>query len=345
MRVSFTSTLRVSLLGAALGLVACSSGGDGGGGFVAPNISTQPVTITSANEPEVTEAAIGGTSGGLAAGSQGLSVLGADGTGSNNRNVYSLLRRIVTSSVERQLQASSSASVTGVSFNESEPCFVSGSARFSGSIADPNSDSISSGDNVTVSFSSCNDGGGEVLNGSFSFRANSSVSESAVLSQNFSFNASLSFNNLTATDSIGTYAMHGGMTMAITIANSDVSFRMTGDSFYVVALEEAVRMTNFDISITGGNTGNAVIDSTYTIATTTIDGEITVDSHLEIANYAMYPHTGYIYITGGNSTQLNITVTDNTSVSVDLLVGGVSEAGYPRNVSWSNIDVEIDTAF
>lgn len=354
MKAIIRTGLSFSLLGAVLGLVACSSGGDGGSGFTAPNISHQPVAITTENESDVAQAGFDGANGGLAAGGSvpfsPLAISSANGsTSNNNGNVYNIVKRVVTNGIRTDLTRTGTASVTGIQISDSAPCSDGGSESFSASIADFNQqteepNSISVGDYISISYANCNEGFGEVLNGSMTMTFNSAMSLAELNSaSNINFSITASFNNFSVMESgFGTVAMHGSMDISTVLSNGNFTFTMSGDSFYAVAPDESVHLTNFDMSISvNESTNDSVVDSTFTVASTAINGQITVDSHLETAGFAMYPHTGYMNISGNNS-QLNVVVDSVSSVTVTLMINGATEAGYPKTISWAELGVEVD---
>jgi len=369
MRVSFKSTLHFSLLGAALGLVACSSGGDGGGGgFIPPNISTQPVAITSDNEGEVAQAGFDGAQGGMGlASATDLVPIAAATAGSNttssNINLYRTVRKFVDAAIDKQIDQTSTLSVTGVEFSDSASCAYqdpvtnqtigSGSESFRASIADFNQqtgepNSFSNGDYISVTFNNCDYGDGVVQNGSMTMTFNSNVSLMDVNAEVFSMNVTASFNNLSMTSiTTGVETLHGTINLAFDVNGTSVSFNMSGSSFYAVSSAESVHLTNFSFSASTDGI-NSSVQATFTIASTMLDGQITVESQFS-SNGAGYPTSGSMTITGDNS-QLVVSVngdgtTATATVNVTLTINGMVQAGYPKDVTWSELGVEVNNAF
>jgi hypothetical protein len=362
--------INLSSLGMLVLLTACSSGGDGGGnsGFVPPQISTQPVSISSANEDVVAQAAFEGSNGGAGLGSEALiffeTVSVTDGdTAVSNSSIYSVARKLLNASVDAKLQQAASASVAGVEFSGTEECAIrnelnqiiagSGSESFQGDIAAgfdsegmPNS--ITAGDHITSTFHNCDYGDGVVQNGSVSITFNSPINIVDLLSGSFSADVTFSFNNysVASADAVvpDTEVLHGTVDISLAVNGASVTMSMSGDSLYVVLPDESVLLTNFsfDASTDGFS---STVDASFSIASTAIDGQISVVSHLETTGNN-YPTVGYMNISGNNS-QMNITVNnDGTTVNVTLTVNDVVQSPeYPKDVAWADLGIEVSNVF
>jgi hypothetical protein len=370
MRVLVRNTLGFTLLGAALGLTACSSGGDGGGGFTAPAIPTQPVAITSDNEGEVAQAAFSGSTGGVGLSDIGFLPGSVVGSGTScDIKLYHTVKKLLDSALNKTAQSNDIVSVSGVQFSDSFPCeywdpdtgqyVESGSESINASIADFNEatgepNSFSVGDYINVTSNNCQDFKGEVKNGSFSMTINSNVNMADMNAEVFTLDVTQSFNNfrITTTDFLtgvkSTETLHGSIDLNLDANGGNVDFDMSGNSLYVVSPSESVLLTNFSITATvnedvNGMVISVVMDSSFTVASTAIDGQIMVVSHFEASGNGA-PTAGYMNITGDNS-QLNITVIDDLTINVTLIIGGNVQAGYPKDVSWSELGVEVNNAF
>jgi hypothetical protein len=368
MKVPFkiNAKLWLPVLGVALGLNACSSGG-GGGGFNAPDIPDQPIAIDSSNEDQVAQAAFEGSNGGAGLGSPVTGVIGVqtDSTGNTQGVSPSLFNRVKTlfdNAVDNNLQQNGNVSVSGVQQSGSDSCGykdpftneqigsgtesfrINVAAGFNSTTGEPNS--ITAGDSVSVSFNNCDYGDGAVQNGSMSITFNTNISLAALNSDNYDIDISFSFNNLstnyTDVDPPYTETLHGTISIGLTVIGSSTTFDMSGDSFYAVLPNESIHLTNFSFKATTDGVNNTV-EAKFTIASTSIDGQITVASYFE-ASGSGYPTSGYMNITGDNS-QLNVEVNGDGTVNVTLTVNGAVEAGYPKDVAWSDLGIEVNNAF
>jgi len=355
--------LSFSLIGAVFGLVACSSGGDGGSGFTAPNISHTPVAITTENESEVAQAGFDGANGGLALGSGAQNIIpGAvivdSSAASKNTNLYSTVKKLLDNALDKGAQQQNAVSVTGAQFSGTESCAYqdpvtgqmmgSGSESFNASIADFNEvteepNSFTSGDYMSVAFNNCDYGDGEVQNGSMTITFNSNASQADITAEVFSLDVTFNVNNLTTTSqTFGTETIHGTIDLSLDVNGTNVAFDMSGNSLYAVSEAESVHLTNFSFVATTDGVSTTV-DSSFTVASSALNGQITVDSHFE-STTGNYPTTGYMNITGNNS-QLNISVNGNGTVEVMLTINGNPEVDYPKDVAWSELGIEVDNAF
>lgn len=327
-------------------LTACGGGGGGGSssGFEAPAISHTPIDIDESNEAAVTQAGLDATTGSADLGSQvPFSPFSLDGDDSKtvSPNVYQLIRRVVTNNIRSDI--GTSRSVVGVEISGSDPCFVSGREIYNGDVADISGNSISSGDTVTIVYEGCDDGYGEVLNGSMTITFNSDIPDINTFDY-FNFNLTVRFSNFQSTQmGYGTVTLDGEIDVAMAVSGNMFTFRMSGVSLYVVDPNSSTHLTNFDISFSiNESTLETVIDSNFTIANTLLDGQITVDVYFVIPWGNQYPSSGSLTITGNNS-QLAVDVVGDGTVNVTLTANGVVQAGYPKNVTWAELGVEINS--
>ena len=363
MRLFFKTTLHISIISAALGLAACSSGGDGGGsGFIAPSISTQPVAITSANENDVASVAFDGSQGALGLSSSATDIVPIAVAFNSNTtstiNLYRTVRKIVDSAIDKQVNQTVTLSVTGAEFSATESCAYqdpftnqtvgSGSESFRARVADFNEqtgepNSFSNGDYISVSFNNCDYGDGVVQNGSMTMTFNSNVSLADINAEVFSMNITASFSNYSMTSiTSGAETLHGTINLAFNVSGTSVSFDMSGSSFYAVSPNESVHLTDFSFSASTDGI-NSSVQASFTIASTSLDGQITVVSQFS-SNGAGYPTSGSMAITGDNS-QLVVSVNGDGTVNVTLTVNGVVETDYPKDVTWSELGIEGNNAF
>ncbi|WP_455218952.1 hypothetical protein, partial [Kaarinaea lacus] len=281
-----------------------------------------------------------------------------NGAASKNIKLYSTLKKLLDNALNNDAQKIDAVSATGAQFSGTESCAYqdpftgqivgSGSESFNVNITDFNEvtgepNSLTSGDYMSVTFNNCDYGDGEVQTGSMTITFNSNVNQADIAAEVFSLDVTFNINKLTTTSAtFGTETIHGSVDLSLDVNGTNVAFDMSGNSLYVVSEIESVHLTNFSfVATTDGN--SITIDSSFTIASTELNGQITVDSHFE-STAGSYPTTGYMNITG-NDSQLNISVNGDGTIEVMLTVNGSPEAGYPKTVAWSELGIEVDNAF
>lgn len=319
-------------------LVGCGgSGGGGGSTFTPPNISNTPVTIDSTNQYEVADAAENGVGGAIDGGGGVLGVVVSGG--SNSFSAFDFAESTLLKYAS-QAVATSQANPVGIAVSQQIPC-DSGSFTISANISDPDGNILATGDTFSMSFDSCVDNyDGSTTSGSMSF---------SVVSGSLDFNATsitspveiaVSFNNLQTTEMGETDVVHGGFSMS----TDGTTETLSGDSLYVLETDgEAAHLTNFNITNTTANTSTDTITVSLTIASTDIDGVISVQTAsgapLLQGMFDEHPSSGTLIITGG-ATTLTMVILSSTqvSLSLDSNSDGTPDADYPVTVTWTEID-------
>ena len=146
-------------------VVACGGGGSGGGGGDTPTLS--PLSITTANAPAVSGEVVNATDAveGFGGGSSGTILAAVTTTGGDRQSLVDVIR----SQLDRfpLLQNAASNAVVGAVVGPTTfACAVSGTTTVSGNLADPAS--LSAGDSLSATFSSCDEGNGSILGGGLS---------------------------------------------------------------------------------------------------------------------------------------------------------------------------------
>jgi len=209
------SLLIIAVMGAVV-LVGC--GGRDGGGDVPPKAT---VTITAANQGAVARAA---TEGGqafrqsqpfAAGGGTAARSIGSTAAALRIGGLQSVIQRgLVAAFRPRRSAGIASATRPAATMSTSDPCLLSGSITTTLDDAD-NSESVSHGDALTLTFDRCQDSSDEVVSGAMVFTIGSvgSVNDSDV-----QFSGSVAFQHLStsrgasATDVEGNVAVSAALT-------------------------------------------------------------------------------------------------------------------------------------
>lgn len=319
-------------------LVGCGGGG-GGGSFTPPEISNTPVTIDSTNQYQVADAADNGVNGAVN-GTPGVLGVVINGGGSTF-NAFDFAQ----SSLQQyagQVVASGQAIPAG--FSADTPCDTApdgstGSNTVSTNVNIETVTVASAGDYLSMSFSNCYDSAdGTTTNGSMKFTMVQGGLDLSAFSLIGLTEISANFNNLRVTEGGETNVVHGGFN----ISTDGTTESLTGTSLYVMKVGgEAAHLTDFTITNSTANTLTDTISVSMTIASTDINGVITVatdPSNPLVQDISeQHPHSGILFITGSTS-KLTMTIIDATNVTLELDSNGDDVVDATANVTWTEID-------
>lgn len=223
-------------------------------------------------------------------------------------------------------------------------CQTSGTLTVSVTDAD-NSNTVSAGDSLVVSFNSCTVPTGTV-SGTLSFAINTFGASS---STNYSMGMTLTFGNFTVTGTqvaasangslsvnlthTGTYAWTETVsTPSLTVSGSFMGATRTRTlsnySATATRTPNATSTYTTSYSFSGAVQSSALGNQTFLFAT----GTPFVKNGSEY-----YPSSGNMVITGANNSKLRLTGISNTQATLELDASGSGTYGAPVTVNWSDI--------
>lgn len=330
-------------------LVGC--GGGGSGGISAPAAAAPTVTITATNQGTVARAMAEGS---LAFGqSQPFATTGGTTAQSIGTAPMTLRTGVLQSVVQRGLVAAfgprrsvsiASATRPAATSSSTDPCSVSGSITTTVSDAD-NSQSLSSGDTLTLTFNQCQDSSGDVVSGGMIFTIGSVTSGVA---GNVQFSGSLAFAQLT--DSSGTRLanIQGSVGVAAAITSTSFQMALTVGANALTVTSSAPGYTDtivyepgMQLAVTA--TDGAVTQSDVTLngsfTASSIGGRVVVETVLPLRQLGTDadPSSGQVVVTGASGTHLRVTALSATSVQLELDADG--DGTYERSgvFAWDSI--------
>lgn len=301
-----------------IGLAACGGGGSsssgGGGGSTLP---TAPVTITTANAPQVAGAAVDAAIGGM---DMSMGVQTSAPAPSAVATVQKM-GKIGHGAVQRIIsQGAAPATVMGVV--QSIPCTVSGSMSFDPAVTT----------SITTTFTNCSDVAGETINGTISVTGITATATATAADMTF---------NITFTDASGTGTVTGNMhiaenltTMAITISGTSLTMTHTVEG----------SMGLQDYLITTDASGN-ITAMTFTFASTVIGGTATflMVTPFVFTGTAQFPSSGSAIISGAGLTKLRLTALGNETAAatsqakLELSIDNGATYASPTYPTWASI--------
>ena len=305
---------------ACAGLFGCGGGGGGGGGSSGlPQPPSTPISISAANANQVTDAALAPTVGGTDV--VGASISSSDTPQSNPRV---LLRAMQAVSAQAK-KPSSSSGLTDQP--ENGACFVSGSVTVT-----------VSGNNASITFNSCSDVAGQVLNGTVSATG---IQETPT-SFSATFNVDLTFTETGAQ----TLRLVGAFSISENCpAPGSCTAIFSGSSLGAAHGSEVWFISGFSITSVEGN-GLITVTANYTVASSDLNGAVSVNttSPILIMPGMDYPHNGVIQVTGAQNSRAVITINSNTpsapnAVTVELdFAPGDGTFDLTNNYSWNQLE-------
>ena len=334
----------------AVGLVGCGGGGGGSDGVSTP-AAAPTVTITATNQGTVTRATI---DGGQAFGqSQPFAAPGGTAAQSIGSASMALRTGVLQSVVQRGLVAAfgshhnasiASATQPTATTSSTDPCSLSGSSTTTSNDAD-NSQSLSSGDTLTLTFNQCRDSNDDVVSGVMIFTISSVTSG---LGGNVQFSGSLAFVQVSASSGTHLANIQGsvGVAAALTSTSSQIALTVGANALTVTSsapgyLDTIVYEPGMQLTVTA--TDGAVPQSDVTLngsfTASSIGGRVLVATVLPLRQLGtdVDPSSGQVVVTGASGTHLRVTALSATSVQLELDANG--DGTYERSgvFAWDTI--------
>lgn len=309
--------------------VAACGGGGGGDASSGTPAPLAAVTLTAGNELSVTGAAFDTAAGVTDFGS----LLPVGVQTSTEAPKQRVLSRLTASVVQKMAeQKAAPASVTGAVTIEN----CNGQNANAGTMQ---IDTLGGTTAARVTFSNCNFGTGEVINGNMSFSGMAQTSSSA---------AGTASIELTITETgFPTVTISGGFgfTYAFTTPTELVTLSGTHLTFTQGARSQGIFDFRFETSL--NITTNVYTDSSrFTLSSSEIGGSFTVETATPFVTNvpAWFPHSGVAHISGAGSTRLRVTVLGNETeaannqVKIERSTDGGATYGTPRLTTWAQLD-------
>lgn len=307
-----------------IGLAACTSGdNDNGGGITLP---TTPVTITTANAPQVAGAAIGSIDAGMS-----LPIAAQTSASTTTPSAVTsvqTLARIAQTTVQRiHAQGAAPATVTGVveTFN----CTVSGTESYD---TDPN---ITSG---PITYNNCSYTAGETLNGTINYSNWSETATNRLYDAVFNLTVATTspVNTLTATGDmhVASVTTDNWTTWASTVTGASLTLGNTG-------AQGNYGLQNYTIATDASGT---ITTMSFTFSSTAIGGTAAFAMTAPFASTGgQFPSSGAATITGAAQTMLRLTVLgDETApvgsqIQLELSTDGGTNYAAPTYHTWAEL--------
>lgn len=329
------SGITAGLLGAcALLLAGCGGGGGGGGGSgdVTDDGYSGPTTLYAMDTETAADdaATYGAEQGGLdSTGFEALDGIGLkSGTGARGDTASSVIGRVRELAGSLSLTNVSKFGARGSATDTCDSGTVSGTWNGSSPY-----DQSADGNYLQLTFNNCVDAYyGVSYNGRFRVTVVSAAEEL------YEF----SFTDLTVANGSESLYFNGAIREQETSAGSTYTVATYGDSLVMGYGAEQVRLTDFRFEYAFNSSNNmASRTSDFTVASTTINGSITVDTTQAFETFWTdgYPNAGSMVITGAGGAKVRLTAESAEYVRIEYDLNGDGTYGEPvdRVVPWSEV--------
>ena len=205
------------------------------------------------------------------------------------------------------------------------PCVVDGSVTVSGQVADPIT--LAAEDRILLQFFDCDDGAGQVLNGSYQVDINSFTVD--LLPGLVHLNAAVTFDGFEVAEGPERTSLTGGVTLDLdTTTPPTTTISVSGDSVSVSANTYAATLTLFRVDQTrdAGVAPEAYTSAaTGTLTSTLFEGMVNYSTPMPFMGYAgEYPFTGELSVAGADGASVSLIALDNVNVRLEINPGNAS---------------------
>lgn len=221
------------------------------------------------------------------------------------------------------------------------PCVFVGGASVSGEISDPTT--LSAGDRIRREFFDCDDGNGQILNGSFEILVNSFSGD---LGQGlFTLNATVTFDGFEVTEGPEVTSSVGAATLQLDTSMPPMtSISVSGDSLSVSDSTDSATLTAFQTDVThdAGVAPEAyTLAASGTLSSTLFEGEINYSTPLTFQGLAgEYPFVGELLVTGADGASVRLIALDNVNVRLEINPGDGSGV-VTQQTTYSELAVDV----
>lgn len=342
--------IRIAVVVGAIALAGCGGGGDDSDPS-APVAAAATVTITAANQGSVARATIqGGQAFGHSQPFASTSGTAAQAIDSTSRALRTglpqsvLLRGLLTAFGTRHSASIASAMRPAATTSSTDPCSVSGSITTTVNDAD-NSQALSGGDALTLTFSQCRESSDDLVSGGMIFTVGSVTSG---LGSDVRFSGSLAFVQLTSTSGTGVDNIQGSVGVTAEITSSSFQIALTVGASALTVTSSAPNYVDtivYDpgmqlvVTVTDGASTQTDVTLNGSFTASSIGGRVLVATAVPIRQLGTDtdPSSGQVVVTGASGTKLRVTALYATSVQLELDANGDGTYDGSGVFAWNTI--------
>jgi hypothetical protein len=218
-----------------------------------------------------------------------------------------------------------------------QPCLVSGMITLSGDLADPLGISFAAGDTLTVVATDCDDGLGEVTNGTIDYLF-TTVTGDILLGPPYRLVIDVDLTNFQVADSADTKTSNGSATVSIDTTTDPIwSVSINGPLLTTDTTTSSETISDFDMTQT---VDTLVVPTPYTMVSngtvdsTDLNGTVGYSTPVMFEGSGeAYPFTGQFLVSGENSSVL-LTALDEINVRLESDFDGDGVADETTDTTW-----------
>ena len=222
------------------------------------------------------------------------------------------------------------------------PCAVSGTLTISGNLADPITPTLSAGDTITAAYDNCDDGIGEVIDGTIDFEVDAFSGD--MLGGIYDMTMTMLLGNFQVTTADDVLLANGDATATLnTLAAPYVEAAVSGRSMLSDSNASTATLSNYSSAQTFDGT---VVPSPYTLLTSgTLDsselsGSVTYSTPVTFEGFdANYPNAGVMLIVGDASSARIIAQANGIDVVVEIYSNTTGEGTPDQTImtTWTEL--------
>jgi hypothetical protein len=306
------------LAGSIAGLAGC---GGGGGGVTSATLSADAAPLVTAQVLETIQlnADLGITGGGVAAQS-------ASGDGGQAQALRQLTRRSIA--------AAPRAAIDPITFE----CDVSGTVRYSGNVTGP--DTLSPGDVLSASFTGCDDGFGEIINGALRLTVLEFAGD--LSGDAYLLRADALFGDLSLTTQEEVFRWNGTARIELDTRVSPITAAVSGAQLDLGIGTAARRLTDYAIDLSVDVADDPPVrrvSGTGSFRSSDLTGFVDfVTVFPFVAEGSANPGSGELLIFGANDASIRVVVVDDSAVQLLLDLDGDDVVEETIDTTWNALN-------
>ncbi len=218
-----------------------------------------------------------------------------------------------------------------------QPCLVSGMITISGDLADPLGISFAAGDTLTIVAADCDDGLGEVVNGTIDYLFTTMTGD-ILAGPPYRLVIDVDLTNFQVADSAGTSISNGSATVSIDTTTDPLwTVSINGPLLTIDTPTSSESLSNFDTTET---VDTLIVPTPYTMVSngtvdsTDLNGTIDYSTPVMFEGLGeAYPLTGEFLVTGASSS-IRLIVLDEINVRMESDFDGDGVPDETTNTTW-----------